>query len=74
MNLSLACKADCILGSIGYLFLKLFRKKNVHAKPEEVKTVAVVKFLGGGRDIEITFADPQTEAPQLLECSFWKRK
>ena len=29
---------------------------------------------GGGRDIEISFSDPQTEAPQLLECSFWKRK
>ncbi|MBQ8754549.1 MAG: glycosyltransferase family 9 protein [Lentisphaeria bacterium] len=55
MNLSLACKADRILGSIGYLFLRLFRKKNVLAKPEEVKTVAVVKFLGGG---SLTLAAP----------------
>ena len=28
---------------------------------------------GGGRDLELSFSDVQSETPQIVECSFWKR-
>lgn len=55
MSLELTCKIDRILGTIGYHLLKRSVPERSKVRPETVKVIAVVKFLGGG---SLTLAAP----------------